>query len=130
MIKLKPELIARQEIINVALLTEGATGPAVISLNPFTDVIVETADREEIESRRAKLTVLAAILLAIATIAISAVAIVSSITATRQNRALAGAAICSTLTQFSLTTTLGMTLVDRDITVQRAKTGQITTTKL
>jgi hypothetical protein len=131
-IELQPELIARREVIRISLLTEGNVGAATVSLNPFTDVKVETRDREAIEERRRKVTSLATPLLVAFTIIAIAVAFYLTIraddTAARSN-AVIGSALCESLTEFGETTWLSMELVNRDIIVYRTGDGAIESIK-
>jgi hypothetical protein len=51
---LEPELIAKQEVIKVALLTEGRVGNLDVRFKPFGDVDVEIRDREAWIAQRSR----------------------------------------------------------------------------
>ena len=53
-LELRPELIARREVVKLSLLTEGMVGNATVALNPFSDVKIVVKDREATESSRRK----------------------------------------------------------------------------
>jgi hypothetical protein len=132
-IKLQPELIARREVINVSLLSEGSIGPVTIALNPLIDVKIEIKDREVIEARRNKLRAWTPVLLAFVTLVITALAAYltynTGATDNTRTNAVVGSTLCLSLSEFNETTWLAMELVNRDITVSRVNGQRIRSIK-
>jgi hypothetical protein len=54
MVELKPELIAKREIISTSILVEGNPRFLMVSQDPFADVQLEIADQEAVQERKAK----------------------------------------------------------------------------
>lgn len=124
-IEFGPELIARRETINVSVLTEGNPGSIAVSLDPFTDVNIEVADREATQARRARRLGIVLFALAVFALAATGVATYYNIDETRRNNAISESTICLTLNEFGQTTSLAMQLVYRDIAIHRTSTGTI-----
>ena len=128
-IELRPELIARREVIKLSLLTEGIIGNVLVALNPFSDVKIEIKDREAIESRRRKWLSFAPIAVALLAVVATAIAIYLTARATNRTNEVAGTTLCLTITEFAHTTELSLELADRDIIVNRAPNGQVRSVK-
>jgi hypothetical protein len=113
--ELQPELIARGEVVKIALLTEGRAGKIDIKFKPFGDVDVEIRDREawiaQRSRRRAVATAAAAIALT-ALLALTTVLAISTSAQTNKNFAQSEQAIvyawCSTLVQSAPNTALSI----------------------
>jgi len=74
LLKLRPELLVRNEIIRVSLLTEGRPGEARVSLNPFGAVDVQVRDRAAwLRQRFKRRAIISTISLSIAAATIAAV---------------------------------------------------------
>jgi hypothetical protein len=128
-VEFKPELIARRETVRVSLLTDGNPGSVSVSLNPFTDVGVETADQEAALARRAKWRVISTSVLVVLTVCAIGAAIFYTLRSVRQSRALSMGTICVTITKFDQTAELGMRLVRRDIVIDETPAGSIRSIK-
>jgi hypothetical protein len=130
-IELKPVLIARREVIRLSLLTEGAVGPIGRHVDPFSDVKLETADREAEELKRRKrwsivglATPIAAATALILTV-IGATLSISNANARADN--VAEDVMCLSVLEFGQSTQLSMTLAYRDITAHQLRNGQLRT---
>jgi hypothetical protein len=75
MLSLMPELIAKGEIIKVAVLTEGRPTEARVEFTPFGDIAVDTGDREVLQSRRGRTLKIAGIIMTAIVIAMMIIAI-------------------------------------------------------
>jgi hypothetical protein len=120
-----PELIARREIINISVLTEGNPGSIEVSLNPFTDVNIEVADREATQARRVRRAGIVLSVLVVFALGATGVATYFNINETRRSNAISESTICLTLDEFGQTTSLAMQLVYRDIAIHRTGKGTI-----
>jgi hypothetical protein len=130
-IELKPEQISKGEIIKASLLTEGTTGPLTKVLVPFTDVTVDTADREAEELKRRKrwsivglATPIAATIALILTV-IGATLSISNANARADN--VAEDVACLSVLEFGQATQFSMTLAYRDITAHQLRSRQLRT---
>jgi hypothetical protein len=124
-IEVRPELIARREIISISILTDGDPGFITVSLNPFADVKVETADRETTRARRARWLTMSTSALAALSVLATGAGIYYTFRSVNKSRALSDTTICLSLTEFDQTVELGLQLVQRDIAIHRTDAGLI-----
>ncbi len=88
--ELKPELIAREEVIKVALLTEGRPGKLDTKFKPFGDVDIEIRDREAWIAQRSRRRTVVGFAGAVALLALTVlVSILGFIANVQANRNLA-----------------------------------------
>lgn len=128
-VELKPELIARREIISISLLTDGDPGSLNVFQNPFTDVRLETADQEAAQKQRARWLIIATSVLAVLTLVTLGIGGYETYQSVNRSNALSGATLCVTLTEFDQAAELGMQLVNRDIIIDRTSEGAIKSIK-
>lgn len=128
-IDLKPVLIARREVIRLSLLTEGTVGPLGRNLDPFSDVKLETADREADEVRRKKrLSIVGLATPIAATIALILTVVAATLSITNANaraNTVTEDVLCLSVLEYGQSTQLSMTLAYRDITTHRSNNGQL-----
>jgi hypothetical protein len=128
-IELRPVLIAKREIIRLSVLTKGAVGSLGLNRDPFTDVKLETSDREAEEVRRRKrwsavrLATPIAALIALILVVVATTLSISN--ANAQVSTVTQGLVCISTLEFGQSTQLSMTLAYRDITVRRSNDGQL-----
>jgi hypothetical protein len=129
-LELRPELIARREIIKTSLLTEGSPDIFITAFDPFGDVKIEVKDREVTQARWRMVSARLPLVCLSATIALAVAFYYNFNSSNNDMSSFVHSAFCLNTDTLAQSTDLAMQLVYRDIEVHHLTASGLASIKV